>query len=84
MKFDKEKDVAKRLMACGNKFAHQLDVPIVNQFDFACQFAQDMCKELCRVYADSCKEMSEQENEYASNVYVFYKRVEKEIKKINQ
>ena len=84
MKFLKEKEVAKRLLACGYKFAQNLNIPIIEQHDFSRNIAEDMAKELSKVFVDSCKEMNEQEQEYASNTYVFYKRVEKEIKNMNQ
>jgi hypothetical protein len=84
MKFLKEKEVAKRLLACGYKFAQNLNIPIIEQHDFSRNIAEDMAKELSKVFVDSCKEMNEQEQEYASNTYVFYKRVEKEIKNMKQ
>lgn len=84
MKFFKEKEVAKRLLACGYKFAQNLNIPIIEQHDFSRNIAEDMAKELSKVFVDSCKEMNEQEQEYASNTYVFYKRVEKEIKKMKE
>lgn len=84
MKYLKEKEVAKRLLACGYKFAQNLNVAVVDQHDFSQTFAQDMARELSKVFVDSCKEMNEQEQEYASNTYVFYKRVEKEIKNMKE
>lgn len=84
MKYLKEKEVAKRLLACGYKFAQNLNIPIIEQHDFSRNIAEDMAKELSKVFVDSCKEMNEQEQEYASNTYVFYKRVEKEIKNMKQ
>jgi hypothetical protein len=84
MKYLKEKEVAKRLLACGYKFAQNLNIPIIEQHDFSRNIAEDMAKELSKVFVDSCKEMNEQEQEYASNTYVFYKRVEKEIKNMKE
>jgi hypothetical protein len=84
MKFIKEKEVAKRLLTCGYKFAQDLNVPIIEQHDFSRNLAEEMAKELSKVFVDSCKQMNDKEQEYASNTYVFYKRVEKEIKNFKQ
>ena len=83
MKHFKEKEVAKRLMYCGFMFAEDFLIPKESQYRFALKMAEAMSKELSKVFVDSCKEMNEQEQEYASNTYVFYKRVEKELKFIH-
>jgi hypothetical protein len=83
MKFIKEKEVAKRLLYCGFMFAEDFGIPKDSHYRFALKMAESMSKELSKVFVDSCKEMDEKEQEYASNTYVFYKRVEKELKFIH-
>ena len=53
MKFFKEKEVAKRLLACGYKFAQNLNVAVVDQHDFSQTFAQDMARDFSKCFVSS-------------------------------